>query len=111
MPKTALFVVDVQVELADDAKNQVPHASRIREAAIAILAKARSRIDGARENNESVPLTIIFVQHEESPEDGALVRGSKLWELVFHPRKGDDTERVVAKSVCKASFPPTRFGT
>ena len=40
----------------------------------------------------------MFVQHEEPPEEGALVRGSKPWELVFEPEAGNESEILVGKT-------------
>jgi nicotinamidase-related amidase len=105
MPKTALFVIDIQVDLADNTSSQIPHASRVRDAAAAILAKARNQINSARTNGENLPAIIVFVQHEERPDQGSLVKGSPLWELVFKPRKDDDAERVVSKTVGRLSIP------
>jgi nicotinamidase-related amidase len=97
MPRTALFVIDIQEDLAGELGTEIPHAGRIREAGTKILADARQTIDTAREKGEDPSLTIIFVQHDEKAEEGALVRGSKPWELIFKPREGDKAERVVAK--------------
>jgi hypothetical protein len=94
MAPTALFVIDIQVELAR-ASTEIPHAKRIRDSAEAILAKARAGIDTARSSERQPELEIIIVQHEESPE-GSLVRGSEAWELVFPPGAG---ERLVEKDV------------
>jgi nicotinamidase-related amidase len=98
MPPKALFVIDIQEELAGDLGTQIPHANRIREAGTKILADARKLIDTAREKGGEPPLSIFIIQHEETPEDGTMVRGSKPWELIFSPRKGDETERVVGKT-------------
>jgi nicotinamidase-related amidase len=99
MTRTALFVIDIQGELAQDPSTEIPHAKRIREVGDAILAKARGAIDGARTNGQHPNLEIVIVQHEEKPEEGTMIRGSKPWELVFAPREGDNAEIVVAKDV------------
>ncbi|KIM96859.1 hypothetical protein OIDMADRAFT_58410 [Oidiodendron maius Zn] len=99
MTRTALFVIDIQGELAQDPKTEIPHAKRIREAGDAILTKAREAIDKARANGQHSDLEIVIVQHEEKPEEGTMIRGSKSWELVFAPREGDDTEILVSKDV------------
>ena len=99
MTRTALFVIDIQGELAQDPKTEIPHAKRIREAGDVILTKAREAIDKARANGQHSDLEIVIVQHEEKPEEGTMIRGSKSWELVFAPREGDDTEILVSKDV------------
>ena len=86
---TALFVIDIQNDLATDPKTRIPHAERINVAGKAILAAARMQ--------QGAPQIIIFVQHEEQPEDGPLVRGSDPWKLVFEPREDAPRERRIAK--------------
>jgi hypothetical protein len=44
MAPTALFVIDIQAELAR-ASTEIPHAKRIRDAGEAILAKASASIE------------------------------------------------------------------
>ena len=99
MTRAVLFVIDIQVELAQHPKTEIPHAGRIREAGNAILAKARAAIDTARANRQRPGLDIVIVQHEEKPGVGTLVRGSKPWELVFTPREGDSAEWLISKHV------------
>ncbi|KAI4923535.1 hypothetical protein J4E85_008574 [Alternaria conjuncta] len=99
MPRTALFVIDIQVELAQNPPTEIPHADRIREAGTSILQRARQAIDTACEQGREPDLEIVFVQHEEVAEKGPLVKGSKAWELVFKPREGNSWERVVGKDV------------
>lgn len=101
MARTALFVIDIQAELAEDPATEIPHAKRIREAGHAILTQAREIIAKASANGQQSDLKIVFVQHEEKPEDGALVRGSRAWELVFRPREGDQAEVLISKNVGK----------
>jgi hypothetical protein len=98
MPKTALFVIDIQHELARDPKTEIPHASRICDAGHLLLARARSAIDAKRGDGLPVDMSIVFVQHEENEANGTLVRGSSAWELIFQPRLGDGHEMLVAKS-------------
>jgi hypothetical protein len=98
MAPVALFVIDIQDELGGNSKTAVPHAARIREAGTSIIESARQRIDQARSIGKEPPLSIIFVQHEEVPEEGTMINGSKAWELVFKPRDGDEAERLVAKT-------------
>jgi nicotinamidase-related amidase len=82
---TALFVIDIQNDLATDPETRVPHSQRIRAAGEKILATART-IHAARDDKPGSPRSIIvFVQHEEKPEDGPLVRGTEPWQLVFEP--------------------------
>ncbi|ORY18337.1 Isochorismatase-like protein [Clohesyomyces aquaticus] len=95
MSRTGLFVIDIQADMASDPSTEIPHASRIRDAATQILAKARTTIDSARAKNENPGLRIVFVQHEEQPEEGPLVKGTMAWELVFKPREG---EEIVGKT-------------
>jgi nicotinamidase-related amidase len=95
MARTALFVIDIQNDLALNPRTEIPRATRIRRAASAILKKAR------RQSSSSADLQIVFVQHEEPPESGDLVRGTFPWGLVFEPREGDARETVVSKNVRK----------
>lgn len=99
MSRTALFVIDIQHALALDPKTAIPHASRVIDSSTAILNKARAHIESARARGKSPDLEIVVVQHEETPDRGSLQRGSQAWELVFPPRKEDETERLVGKDV------------
>lgn len=89
-PRTALFVIDIQKDLALDPKTQIPHAERIRHAGAEILSSFRS----IRSNLKPV---IVFVQHEESPDRGPLVKGSDPWKLVFENDPSRTNERLVSK--------------
>ena len=92
---TALFVIDIQNDLATDPRTQIPHADRVKKATTQILAAAR----GVITRNQSD--IIVFVQHEETPESGPLVRGSEPWKLVFEPSEGglaDGREILVYKT-------------
>jgi hypothetical protein len=114
-PTAALFFIDIQKGIADEREHEIPAAARIRRAGAKILETARclldsnkSRVDepsgahGASQAKESpeanpVPALIVFIQHEEPPEDGPLNRGSELWKLVFEPRDGVPEEWLVQK--------------
>ena len=104
MPRTALFAIDIQVELAQNAATEIPHADRIREAGTSILQRARRAIDTACEEGRVPDMEIVFVQHEESAEKGDLVRGSRAWELVFKPRDDNKWERLAEKDVREFSY-------
>lgn len=88
MPRTALFVIDIQNGLANSI-TEIPDASRIRQAAETILKTVRGKASPERGPD------IYVVQHEESPESGDLVRGTEPWELVFSPR---GNERLISKN-------------
>ncbi len=100
MPRTALFVIDIQNELAGNPQTEVPSAARIRAAGEHILAASRALAGAAAPKADGQkPALTIFVQHEESPESGgSLVRGAELWKLVFPPREGAADEILVAKT-------------
>lgn len=96
--RTALFVIDIQSELASDPTTAIPHAARIRGAGSALLDRARAAID---ESYPSSNLEIIIVQHAENPDDNpdaTMIKGSKAWELVFPPRAACADERLVGKT-------------
>ncbi|KAJ4286003.1 hypothetical protein N0V88_008154 [Collariella sp. IMI 366227] len=95
---TALFVIDIQMDLAKCPETQIPHSAQIVEAGNKILSTARTILDAERGKAETLPAIIVFVQHEEQPEKGPLVRGSDPWKFVFDPRTGVEEERLVAKS-------------
>jgi nicotinamidase-related amidase len=99
MPRTALFVVDIQAELAQDPTTEIPHAERIRHAGAQILARSRAAIEQSRTLDQQPGLEIVIVQHEDRPGAGTLAKGSRPWALVFEPRGGDGAERVVSKQV------------
>jgi hypothetical protein len=99
MSRTAIFVIDIQVELAQNATTEIPHAGRIRGAGTRILQRARQVIDSASEYGRVPDLEIVFVQHQEVAEKGPLVKGSKPWELVFKPRDNNRWERLVSKDI------------
>ncbi|KAM0416979.1 hypothetical protein ACHAPT_013003 [Fusarium lateritium] len=93
-PSSALFVIDIQHDLVGDPKTEIPHAARIRDAGEVILSAAR---DISKTSGTQPPL-IVFVQHEEAPEDGSLIKGTEPWKLVFEPRMTDDREILVPKT-------------
>jgi nicotinamidase-related amidase len=96
-PRSALFVIDIQNELAADPQTEIPHASRVREVGGKILSAAR----GLAALPGKMPTLIVFVQHEEPPEDGTLIRGSEAWKLVFNPLADADCEILIAKNTGK----------
>lgn len=98
MSRSALFVVDIQHELALDPKTRIPHAERICSAGEKILTSARGIIDSYRVAGQQSPSIIAIVQHEEEPEGGTLVRGTEPWKLVFEPRDGVKEELLIAKN-------------
>lgn len=97
MPRTALFVIDIQHSLAADPATEIPHASRLRAAATTVLTRARAAIDASRSRGQEPGLEIVVVQHEEPPEKGPLVKETQAWGLVFPPREGDVLECLVGK--------------
>jgi nicotinamidase-related amidase len=96
--RTALFMIDIQNDLATDPKTRIPHAKRVIDAGTAILAAARGVIDAQRNAARTPSGLIVVVQHEEAPEEGTLVRGSEPWKVVFSPREGNEDEILVAKT-------------
>lgn len=92
--KTALFIIDVQVDLADKADSEVPDAEAIREA-------LNSLIKGVRDYNQSVPsqkVQLIFVQHNDRDPKDPLAKGKFTWELVFKP-KVEEGDWYISKDV------------
>lgn len=98
MPRSALFVIDIQRELAQDPKTRIPLAAKVCTAGEKILAASRAIIDAYRAKAAESPSIIVFVQHEEKPEDGTLVKDTEPWKLVFEPREGVEEEILVAKT-------------
>jgi nicotinamidase-related amidase len=91
--ETALFVIDIQHDLVGDPSTEIPHAARIKEAGSCILSTVRQlNTDSER------PTLVVFVQHEEPPESGSLVRGSDAWKLAFDPLPGQEHEILVSKT-------------
>lgn len=105
--RTALFVIDIQDELARNPTTRIPHADRVVLAGERILLSARRAIANAHANSQNKnakgPLTIVFVQHEET--DGTLLRDSEAWGLVLPPQpSAADAEMLVAKTTRKLFF-------
>jgi len=97
MPKTALFVIDIQDDLAGEGNpNASPYAARVRAAGTEILKRARAAVDDAEKQKSASPLDLIFVQHDDT--EGPLIRGLDSWKLVFEPDKSRTTERLVSKT-------------
>lgn len=90
---SALFIIDIQKDLAACAQTEIPHAARIREVGDKILSAVQGFVAPP---GKPAPL-VVFVQYEEDPEDGPLVKGSEPWKLVFNPRASADDEILVAK--------------
>jgi nicotinamidase-related amidase len=65
MARTALFVIDIQVELAQDATTEIPQAERIRGAGTRILERARQAINSASEHGR-VPDLETFSEREQT---------------------------------------------
>lgn len=86
------------------------HIPNIRRAGAAILAKARAVIDDTPDSSD---LEIIFVQHEELPNQGTMVRGStgRAWELVFTPRQRDWRYWLRKPLVCRCCLSCLGTGT
>ncbi len=104
---TALFVIDIQNDLATDPETRIPHASRIRTSGEKILSAARAAVKAGEGSTGSRPEMIVFVQHEEAPESGSLVRGSEPWKLVFEPTPGAPGEILLSKSTRKPDWEST----
>ena len=98
MSRSAIFVIDIQHEMAGDPSTSVPDVDALKSATTKILSTARAIIDGSRAKGAQSPLTLVFVQHEEPAGSGGLERDSKQWELVFPPRENDSEEVLVAKT-------------
>lgn len=93
--KTALFIIDVQNALASTPATRVPHAERLTTVLQEILSTARS-LPGPK-NPTHTPI-IVFVQHSQPPKDGALVKGTEPWQLVFEPDQSNPNEMLVHKT-------------
>jgi nicotinamidase-related amidase len=96
--KVALFIIDIQNDLATDPNTRIPDAARIRDVAARLLAAARRILDSkARSHSQQLSL-IVFVQHEESPQNGRLLKDTEPWKLVFYPRAAVDREWSIPKT-------------
>lgn len=98
MSRSALFVIDIQRELAQDPKTRMQHAERVCSAGENIIEAARKIIDSYRNKNQQSPSIIVFVQHEEIAVEGTLVRDTEPWKLVFEPRDSVSEEILVSKT-------------
>ena len=97
--KTALVVVDVQDGIANSTYG-VPDASEITHAIGSIVRLARLHNEtqsGSQGSKDSVE--ILFIQHDDKDPEDPLYRGKATWELLFPPRQGIETERLVSKDV------------
>ncbi|KAM7219747.1 putative isochorismatase hydrolase [Rhypophila decipiens] len=93
---TALFIIDIQKDLALNEATQIPHAERVKTATAAILSSARRYLACTTAGND----ILVFVQHHEPPERGPLQKGTTAWELVFEPTEeglGKGREILVGK--------------
>ena len=101
---TALFVIDIQNDLAASPKTRIPRWAEVRLAGTQLLSAARTAIAASKKEAEqkhhqdyaSLSL-IVHVQHEEQPEDGPLQKGTEPWKLVFEPLQCQD-EWLVPKT-------------
>lgn len=99
--RKALFVIDIQNELINDPQTRIPNPEGFINASEQILKAARSNLELDPDSNGSrsaSPSLLVFVQHEEFPPKGTLLRGSKPWELFFPPHENRDDEILVEKS-------------
>lgn len=94
--RTALVVVDVQEGIAN-LNNGVPDADKITQAIGSILRLARQHNEDNIESGEKIE--ILFIQHDDKDPEDPLYRGKPTWKLVFPPRQGVETERLVSKNV------------
>lgn len=94
--KTALVVVDVQDGIAN-LTDGVPDADKIIKAISAILLLARQHNEVNKQREKAIE--ILFVHHDDKDPQGPLYRGKPTWDLVFPPRLGVKTERLVSKNV------------
>ncbi|KAJ4118658.1 hypothetical protein NW768_010717 [Fusarium equiseti] len=90
-PTSALFVVDIQNDLASNPNTRIAHAERVCHAGTDILRAVR----GLPADPKPI---IVFVQHEEALEDGPLVRGTQQWELFFKNNPKNTRELLVPKT-------------
>jgi len=97
-PKTALVVVDVQQGIAN-LTSGVPDADEIHQAISCILRLARQHNDINQEREKAIE--ILSIQHDDKDPEDPLYRGKPTWDLLFPPRLGVKTERLVSKNVGK----------
>jgi hypothetical protein len=102
---TALFVIDIQNENATDPATRVRAADRVKGAGKNILRCARLALDTYRETRTTaLPILIIFVQHEDLPGTGTLLKDTEAWNLVFEPRPGVEEEILVQKTTSQSRY-------
>ncbi|KAM0342880.1 hypothetical protein ACHAPU_009084 [Fusarium lateritium] len=90
-PGSAFFVIDIQKDLANNPITQIPNAERIVHAGVNILKFLRGVTTYPK------PLT-VFVQHEERPDQGPLVKGTEPWKLCFENDSNNPREHLVSKN-------------
>lgn len=101
--KIALVVVDVQDGIAN-LTDGVPDADQIIKAISAILLLARQHNEVNKQREKAIE--ILFVQHDDKDPQDPLYREKPTWDLVFPPRLGVKTERLVSKNV--GEYKPNR---
>jgi hypothetical protein len=97
--QTALVVVDVQDGIANSTYG-VPDAGEITHAISSIVRLARLHNEtqsGSQGSKNSVE--ILFIQHDDKDPEDPLYRGKATWKLLFPPRQGVETERLISKDV------------
>lgn len=102
--RTALFVIDIQNDLATDPKTRIPHAARLLDAADKVITSTRKQLEALRQTQDQSRPLLVFVQHSEDPSSGALVKGTNPWKLVFHPRPDDADEILMGKTTRKKTL-------
>lgn len=74
MPRSALFVIDIQRELAHNPTARIPHAEQACPAGEKILSVARGIMDpysgSEDQQKQQFPWIIVIIRHEEKPKDG-----------------------------------------
>ncbi|CAD0114098.1 unnamed protein product [Aureobasidium uvarum] len=97
--RTALVIVDVQDGIAN-VNDGVPDADRVKQAINSVLHLARQHNKhGPLNEDPKHKIEILFVQHDDNDPSDPLHRGKPTWELVFPPRQGIETERLISKNV------------
>lgn len=84
--RSALFIIDVQVDIADQVDSEVPDASAIRETLDKLIKGVREH-NHSRVSNDSEKVQLIFVQHNDRNPEDPLAKGKPTWELVFKPNE------------------------
>jgi len=94
---TALFVIDIQNDNATHPATRIRAADRVKHAGETILKAARQILDDHRTTSPQ-PIMIIFIQHEDAPGKGSLLKDTEPWKLVFEPRAGAEGELLFQKT-------------